>query len=149
MFPPRKHTPGCSPSMEGASGYTDRCEVQHHRGGQERQYTQIKRSQWTPKKIRVPSGNKTVLCWFTCEGKANMLSLTSFLDQDNISHVLLEKTNHPLKQWLRPLIQHGRTASSSSRIFLIGVKLAWPSQTHHGSKSIKTISRLWHFEINY
>lgn len=66
MFPPRNHTPGCSPSMEETPGCMDRREVQHPRGGQEGQYTQIKRSQWTPKTIRVSSDNKTVLCWFTC-----------------------------------------------------------------------------------
>lgn len=45
--------------MEEASGCMDRCEVQHHNGGQEGQYIQIKRSQWTSKTIRVPTYNKT------------------------------------------------------------------------------------------
>lgn len=65
-FPPGNHTPGCSPSMERAYSCMDQCEVQHHRGEEEGQYTQIKRSQWTPKTVRVPSDNKTILCWFTC-----------------------------------------------------------------------------------
>lgn len=81
--------------------------------------------------------------------RVNMMFHTSFLDQDNIPHILHEKTNHSLKQWLWPLIQSDRTASSFSRIFFIGVKFAWSSQTHHRSRSIKTIIRLWHFEINY
>lgn len=34
--PPRNHTPGRSPSMEGASNRMDQCEVQHRRGEQDK-----------------------------------------------------------------------------------------------------------------
>lgn len=78
-----------------------------------------------------------------------MLFHTSFLDQDKIPHVLPEKKKNHSKQWLRPLMQCDRIASSSSRILLLGMKFSWPSQTHHESRSIKTVSRLWHSKINY
>jgi len=38
----------------------------------------------------------------------NVLFHTSFLDQDNVPHVLPEKTNHSLKLWLRLLIQNSK-----------------------------------------
>ena len=77
-----------------------------------------------------PKDNQGTFRQLTCSllvhmlERVNMLFHTSLLDQDNIPHVLHEKTDHSLKQWLRPLIQCDRTATSSSRIFLIGVKFA-------------------------
>lgn len=81
--------------------------------------------------------------------RVNMLFHTSFLDHYNIPHVLHKKTNNLLKLWLTSLIKHDRTASSSSRISLLGVKFAWPSQMYHRSRNIKIISRLWYSKINH